>query len=111
MQFNDHHQTLRSSLGADVTYADFPAKFRWTGRAWAPRVRQEYAAVGRMYFVSPRDLERFYLPKLLHHVVGATCFAEVRTVDDMEYDSYRRACAARGLLQDDEEWDDCLWVA
>ena len=108
MQFNDQQRTLGSSLGADVTYVDFPAQFRWTGRAWSPRVRQGTAAVGRMYFVSPRDPERFYLRLLLHHVVGATCFADVRTADGIEYDSYRQACAARGLLQDDEEWDECL---
>jgi hypothetical protein len=34
--------------------------------------------VGRMYFVQPSKGERYYLRVLLTHVVGATCFEDLR---------------------------------
>ncbi len=35
--------------------------------------------MGRMYFVQPSEGERYYLRILLSHIVGATCFEDLRT--------------------------------
>ena len=61
-----------------------------------------------MYSVSPRDREKYCLRVLLLHVPGATCYADLRTYDGVCHDSFQAACIARGLLDDDQEWDRAL---
>lgn len=69
------------------------------------------ASVGRMYFVSPRAGEKYFMRLLLCHVAGATSFEDLRTVEDEVHTTYQSACVARGLLQDDKEWDRCIQEA
>jgi hypothetical protein len=69
--------------------------------------------VGRMYFARPSEGERFYLRLLLHHVPGAVSFGDLCTINRntpaaVEQSSFRAACQAMGLLQDDGEWRQCL---
>jgi len=70
--------------------------------------------MGRMYFVQPSEGERYYLRILLTHVAGATCFEDLRTTHwphtpiTVVHPTFKVACLARGLLQDDAEWDQCL---
>ena len=45
---------------------------------------------------------------LLNIVCGATSFENLRTVNGILYPSFKEACIALGLLQNDEEWDLCL---
>jgi hypothetical protein len=61
-----------------------------------------------MYFVHPAAGERYYLRMLLNIVCGATSFEDLRTVQGIPYHSFKEACNALGLLQDDEEWNQCL---
>ena len=56
------------------------------------------------YFTSPNSGERFYLRLLLAVVRGPTSFESLRTVDGVIYETFKVACIARGLLEDDEEW-------
>jgi hypothetical protein len=44
-------------------------------------------------------------------MIGATSFADLRTVNGTTYNTYREACIALGLLQDDNEWIQCLTEA
>lgn len=37
-------------------------------------------------------------------VKGATCFADIRTYEGVVYPTFRQACEARGLLENDNEW-------
>ena len=97
------HETAR-----DLTYQDFPQRFVWnkTRKVWTPR--QSGYAIGRMYFASPNSGERFYLRLLLTVVKGPTSWENLRTYDDVEYPTFKAACVARGLLEDDSEWKLCL---
>jgi hypothetical protein len=67
-----------------------------------------------MYFVQPSEGERYYLRDLLTHVAWATCFEDLRTTHRphtptiVVHPTFKAACLARGLLQDDAEWDQCL---
>ena len=65
-------------------------------------------SIGRIYFASPNSGERFYLRLLLTVVKGPTSFENLRTVSGVVYDTFKSACVARGLLEDDEEWIQCL---
>lgn len=66
------------------------------------------SVIGRMYTVSPVDIERFYLRLLLLHVPGATSFEYLRSVDDITYPTFKEAAHQRHLLADDEEWNRAL---
>lgn len=96
------------AIARALTYQEFPQQLvfpagekRWT-------IRKQSFALERMYFVSPTAGERFYLRTLLTVVKGATSFEDLRTFQGTEYSTFREACIARGLLQDDGEWRACL---
>ena len=61
-----------------------------------------------MYTVHPNAGEKFYLRLLLTSVRGATSFENLRTVDRVLYPTFKEACLHRGLLEDDDEWRQCL---
>ena len=87
-------------------YVEFPEHFVWRLSAWQPRLTGN--CIGRLYFVAPRAGEKYYLQVLLHHVRGATSWDDIRTVNSHVYSTMKEACVARGLLQDDREWDLCM---
>ncbi|XP_057248262.1 uncharacterized protein LOC125493694 [Beta vulgaris subsp. vulgaris] len=89
--FNDH---------ADVESAQ---------REWTPRSKG--VTIGRIYHVSPGSGEKFYLRTLLNFVKGATCYEDIRTVDGLVYPTFKEACYARGLLDDDKEYVDAITEA
>jgi hypothetical protein len=109
-------------------YLDYPEMAVWTKseKAWhlQKRVagrqgagRNNHVTLGTMgcvYFVQPLEGERYYLRILLTHVAGATCFEDLRTTHrphtptTVVHPTFKATCLARGLLQDDAEWDQCL---
>jgi hypothetical protein len=97
----------------DLLYQDFPSKFVWkkTPRKWAPRQRD--FAIGRMYYCHPTSGERFYVRTLLAAIKGATSFQDLQTVPGMAEPcaTFHEACLRRGLLEDDNEWRQCLQEA
>lgn len=48
---------------------------------------------------------------LLNSVTGARSFQEIRSFEGQVYSSFKEACTAKGLLEDDEEWDKALTQA
>ena len=92
----------------DLTYGEFPLRFVWhaSDHKWAPRKRGR--SVGRIHFVPPGSGEKFYLRKLLNHVKGPTSYDEIKTVNDFKYDTFKEACFALGLLDDDKEFIDAI---
>ncbi len=104
-----------------IPYTDFPKYFTWnkTDRMWKPRAKYKaknsgkeiydftlppHGVVGRMYNISPREGERYFLRTLLLHRPGITSLKHMRNVDGKQYSSFREACCAIGLLADDAEW-------
>ena len=45
------------------------------------------------------------------HVKGARSYQDLRTVDGVQYDTYREAADHRNLLQNDDEWQRCMGEA
>ncbi|KAK9208644.1 hypothetical protein WN944_001003 [Citrus x changshan-huyou] len=73
--------------------------------------RKNGLAIGRIYFAHPSSGERFYMRMLLNFVKGSTSFESIRTVNGVTYPTFKVACYALGLLDDDKEWIDCLTEA
>ncbi|CAL1385747.1 unnamed protein product [Linum trigynum] len=92
----------------NYTYAEFPQYFVWNkqGKIW--RRRKSRRCIGRLYYSHPSKKERFYLRMLLHVVKGCTSFEDIRSVNGVLYKSFQEACYARGLLAEDNEWNDCI---
>ncbi|KAG5730839.1 hypothetical protein E4T56_gene6402, partial [Termitomyces sp. T112] len=63
----------------------FPTKFVYEASKRTWKERQRGTAIGRMYFASPQQGERFYLRMLLTVVTNATSWADLRTVNDDQY--------------------------
>jgi len=66
--------------------------------------RTQRFAIGRMWSASPFMGERYYLHLLLTVVRGTKSFEDVRTVDGIEFPTFKGACIALRLLEDDGEW-------
>lgn len=76
-------------------------------RAWKPRKKNQDKVVCRIRDVSAYNQEMFAFRMLLLHVVGPTCFEDVRTWAGITYDTFVKCAQARNLIED----DDCYYRA
>ncbi len=99
---------LTGTYATDLRYEEFPHSFVFGedgdgNMAWKPRQRNP-TGVGRMISIHPKKGETFYLRLLLKHRRGATSFDDLRTVDGTLHETYRAACIAMDLTEDDSHW-------
>ncbi|XP_044598377.1 uncharacterized protein LOC123274709 [Cotesia glomerata] len=57
------------------------------------------------HYFNPRHTECFYLRLLLVNVTGPLSFQDIRKVNGQQYPTYKDACLALGLLEDDNQWE------
>jgi hypothetical protein len=81
-----------------------PQHFVWKAKENMWVTRQKCFAIGRLYHCSPAHGERFYLRLLLTVRVGPTAYDDLCTVDGVRHPTFKAACKAMGLLEDDREW-------
>lgn len=100
-------------IASGLLYHEMPKHFTWNRavKDWQTRKQRGDKAIGRMISVHPRDAERYYLRMLLCSVKGPTSFEDLKTVGLRRCVTYKEAAAARGLLEDDTEWNRCLQEA
>ncbi|XP_057296296.1 uncharacterized protein LOC130625260 [Hydractinia symbiolongicarpus] len=80
-------------------YPDIPLHFVFNkNKVWKPRQRGHGKSVSRMYSVSPRAGELFYLRMLLLHTPGATSFEDLRTVNGNEAVNFQMPRQLRQLF-------------
>ncbi|KAJ1288125.1 hypothetical protein BS78_02G065900 [Paspalum vaginatum] len=93
----------------DLTYAEFPTKWTWhqKEKEWRPRSGGK-RSIGRIYYAHPASGDRYYMRILLNMMKGCKSFKDIRTVNGVVHQTYKSACYALGLLDDDKEWDDCI---
>ncbi|XP_028801522.1 uncharacterized protein LOC114756750 [Neltuma alba] len=103
MKANEKYDEARA-----LTYSEFPTKFvfKKPGHYWD--FRKTGFSIGRICYVPPGTGEAFYLHMLLAIVKGPRSFEELRTVDDVLHPTFRDACYALGLLEDDKEYVDAI---
>ena len=91
----------------NTTYLDFPKKYTYnvSKRVWTKRKKGSggVPCVGRLNTVARSTDERYFLRMLLHHITGAASFEDMKTYQDVVYDTYKETAMAMGLLSDDNE--------
>jgi hypothetical protein len=94
--------------GRHLTYTQFPTLFTYDsdGRFW--KLRKRGGSVGRLTHIPHGTRELYYMRLLLNVQVGCTSFEDLRTVEGCIYDTYREACGALRLLEDDKEFIDAI---
>jgi hypothetical protein len=115
---NSNDPTPPLPIALTTLYLDYPEIVVWSKSKKAWHLRKRVAGwrgagrnnhvtlgtVGRMYFVQPSEGKRYYLRVLLTHVVGATCFEDLRTTHwphtptTVVHPTFKAACLACGLL-------------
>lgn len=106
--FELNKQTLPSNP-QQYKYIDIPYHYTWTdSNYWKERVQEGKKVISRMYHINPNQGELYFLRMLLLHVTGCTNFESIRTYNGITYPTYKSACAARNLLENDNQWFDTL---
>jgi hypothetical protein len=82
---------------------------RWRNKE--PTPRGGIRTTDRIDFVPARSRELYFLRKLSHVVKSPKYLQDLRRFEGVEHSSFKGAGCARGLLQDDLEWDACLTEA
>ncbi|KAL8617178.1 hypothetical protein ACOMHN_014348 [Nucella lapillus] len=98
-----------------LMYCEVPKYYTWNNKKWQRRKQGQdvenwpgikaSAAIARVYTVSPKHQECFFLRLLLHQVKGPTSFEDLRTFEGRLCNTNREACLLHGLLEDDEHWN------
>nr|XP_047144698.1 uncharacterized protein LOC124818197 [Hydra vulgaris] len=90
-------------------YVDIPYHFVFDDKHCKWKVRQKGGnkVIVTMYKVSPTG-EFFLLRLLLLQAKGATSWEDLRTVNGIVLETFRKAWVFNGLLQDDTEWQNTL---
>ena len=76
---------------------------------WMPW-KQSYV-ISRISHAPTGNREDYYLRLLLNIEKGCRNFQDAQTVDGIVHNSFKDACYALGLLQDDKEFIDAIFEA
>ncbi|KAL8621594.1 hypothetical protein ACOMHN_026265 [Nucella lapillus] len=85
-----------------LKYPEVPEQYTWqlTRKQWQKRKRGK--AIGRMYTISPRQGECYFLRLLLNVVKGPKSYDHLKTVNGEVCATFREARQKQGLLEDDQ---------
>nr|KAJ0217971.1 hypothetical protein LSAT_V11C300113370 [Lactuca sativa] len=91
-----------------LTYVEFPTKFVWKTKSRKGKPKEIGFSIGRIHAVSPKLGETYFLRILFNKVRGPTSFEDIRTVNREICPTFRDACYALGLLDDDREYIEAI---
>ncbi|XP_035840188.1 uncharacterized protein LOC110913743 [Helianthus annuus] len=108
LSWMERNKDPNDTLARTLTYVQFPSWYVWKldKRCWEPR--QRHKSIGRIHAVSPSLGEAYFLRILLNKVKGPKSFDDIKTIDGKVYDTFRDACYALGLLDDDTEYTEAI---
>ncbi|XP_021974699.2 uncharacterized protein LOC110869784 [Helianthus annuus] len=108
LSWMQRNQDPNDPVARTLTYVQFPRFYVWKldQCIWVPRIKGK--TIGRIHSVSLSTGEAYYLRILLNKVKGPTSFDDIKTVNGRVYDTFRDACYALGLLDDDSEYIEAI---
>ncbi|XP_074327208.1 uncharacterized protein LOC141665121 [Apium graveolens] len=92
----------------NLTYSEVPSKFTWHPQPGIWKQMKRGDVIGRLAEVHSSSGELLYLCMLLLRIKGAICFDDLKTVNGHVYNSFHEACAALGILQNDQQWHEAI---
>ncbi|RWS25337.1 uncharacterized protein B4U80_04936 [Leptotrombidium deliense] len=92
-----------------IRYEDIPSYYCWinASKQWQKRKNQT-SIVSRITSVSSKAVELFHLKLLLRRSVGVKQFNDLKIVNNIQYETFREAAVAFGLVTSDSEMADVL---
>ncbi|KAI9124884.1 hypothetical protein K1719_004211 [Acacia pycnantha] len=91
-----------------LTYSQFPNFFTFVREKRLWKIRERGFSVGRIGHCTPAQGELYYLRLLLTKVRGPKNYPDIRTINNGVFPTFREACYAYGLLDDDNEYIDTI---
>ncbi|KAI9082909.1 hypothetical protein K1719_035052 [Acacia pycnantha] len=91
-----------------LTYSQFPNFFTFVREKRLWKTLELGFSVGRIGHCTPAQGELYYLRLLLTKVRGPKNYTDIRTVNNVVFPTFREACYAYGLLDDDNEYIDAI---
>ncbi|KAK1588762.1 hypothetical protein Q3G72_026753 [Acer saccharum] len=101
MRANKKYEEARN-----LTYSKFPTKFVYKEDKQEWTRRKKGFAIGRINHVPFGTGEDFYLRMLINFQKGCTQYEDIRTINGVEYPSFKDTCYCFVLLDDDKEYID-----
>ncbi|GJW19264.1 hypothetical protein Tco_0026700 [Tanacetum coccineum] len=95
-------------LASELTYAEFPTKYVWNApkRMWT--LRKQGRSIGRIYSVPISTRDTYYCRMLLNSAKGCKTHDGIKKVNRIVYPTYKDACYAASLLDNDKEFIDSI---
>ncbi|GJV28743.1 ATP-dependent DNA helicase RRM3-like protein [Tanacetum coccineum] len=106
MELNKTDPFVRSLL-----YVEIPRYYVWNQKRGIWTLGKQGKSLGRIHHVPTSWGELYYLRTILNKVRGPMEWGDLKKVGDVLYPTYKDACYARGLLQDDKEYIDGILEA
>src|SRR5580765_5147656 len=105
-----HGKNGKKKNAVQFLYTDIPYHYVYDKKEtkWKSRKKGGEKIISRLYTVSIKDIERFYLRLLLLHVAGAKRFEDLKTVNGVLYETFKDAAIAKNLVETDDLWEKTL---
>ncbi|XP_027768140.1 uncharacterized protein LOC107002396 isoform X1 [Solanum pennellii] len=102
------NKSNKEATDLNLLYREFPEHFVWstTDKIWTRRKRGH--VIGRVVTCHPTEGERYYLRLLLMNVRGPKSYEDLRSVNGVQYNSFREAAEKRELLLCDNNLVECM---
>uniref|UniRef100_A0A183HN50 Helitron_like_N domain-containing protein n=1 Tax=Onchocerca flexuosa TaxID=387005 RepID=A0A183HN50_9BILA len=107
----------KDSFAKTLLYTEVPTYYTWNASRKSFERRKRGKPVDgqpgifkhnrRLYTVHPNQEECFFLRMLLVNVRGPTSFQQLKIVKCVTHATFRSACQALNLLENDRHWDIC----
>ncbi|XP_010468583.2 PREDICTED: uncharacterized protein LOC104748676 [Camelina sativa] len=100
-----------NEFARQFTYAEIPKYFTWDGKIKQWKLRERGFSIGRINYVPQKMEAEYYMRILLGIVTGPKSDEDIRTYRGVVYDTYKKACWARSILEDDQAYIDSILEA
>lgn len=87
-----------------LLYVQIPNYYTYSKSQKKFNRRKQGFSVGRINYTPRKQDSSYFLRVLLNIVRGPTSYEDIKIYDGVLHESYKEACYARGLLDDDQEY-------